>query len=423
MKKLHTILLALGIIFLVVLIGRAGLSQLWRQLALLGWGLIPIVIAEGVAELFHAVSWRYCLSQPYCRTPLSRLVRIHFAGYAIGYLTPTAFVTGEVAKAALLAEPRHRPEAVSAVLVGKLSFALAHIFFVAAGSIVLLPVLQLAPALRSALLLVSGALAVGTILFLLLQKHGKLSVVVKWLVARNILTNPLQRLVLPLERLDETLKSFHRERPWDLARSVSWHVLGYSVGIFATWYVLFLLTDSRGWAVAARVWCLVMWFDLVTFAVPLSLGALEGGRLVAFQTLGFGALSGMTFGIATRLAQLFWVGLGLFNYALLLPRKTPIRRKPTGLESRVLVAQRRNRATNGQSRAGEEDVTEVQFPPRARQIGSRLDFGPMAKGAGWTDDRTMSLASGTNGGGSMGTTHRLPQSPSRKSNNQSTQQL
>jgi hypothetical protein len=423
MKKLHTILLALGIIFLVVLVWRAGLSQLWRQLALLGWGLIPIIIAEGVAELFHAVGWRYCLSEPYRRTSLVRLIRIHFAGYAVGYLTPTASVTGEVAKAALLAEPRHRPEAVSAVLVGKLSFALAHIFFVAAGSIVLLPVLQLAPALRTPLVVVTGALAVGTILFLLLQKHGKLSVLVKWLVVRNILTNPLQRLVLPMERLDETLKSFHRERPWDLARSVSWHVLGYLVGIFATWYVLFLLTDSREWAVAARIWCLVMWFDLVTFAVPLSLGVLEGGRLAAFQTFGFGPLSGITFGIATRLAQLFWVGLGLFNYALLIPRKTLIKRKSTALESRVLVAQRRNHATNVQSRAAEAGVAEVQFPPPARQIGSGLDFGPMAKGAGWADDRTMSLASGTNGEGSMGTTHRLPQSPSRKPNNQSTRQL
>ena len=414
MKKLHTILLALGIIFLVVLIWRAGFSQLWAQLALLGWGLIPIIIAEGVAELFHAVSWRYCLSEPYRRLSLLRLARIHFAGYAIGYLTPTASVAGEVAKAALLAEPRHRPEAVSAVLIGKLSFALAHLFFVAAGSIVLLPVLYLAPPLRTALLLVSGALAAGTIIFLLLQMHGKLSVLVKWLVARNILAHSLQRFILPMERLDEALKLFHRERPWDLVRSVFWHVLGYLVGIFATWYVLFLLTDSRGWTVAARVWCLVLWFDLVTFAVPLSLGVLEGSRLAAFQTFGFGALSGMTFGIATRLAQLFWVGLGLLNYALLISRKIPIERNPASVVSPARVAQRRHHVTNLQSRGAEEEVVELELPP-AREIGSRLDLGPMAKGASWTDDQTMSLVSGTNGEGTAGTTHKLPQSISRKS--------
>jgi len=323
MKKLHTFLLAFGFAFLVFLIWRAGLPQLWQQLALLGWGLVPIVIAEGVAELFHAISWRYCLSGPHRRISLLRLARIHFAGYAISYLTPTASVAGEVAKAALLAEDRHRPEAISAVVIGKLSFALAHLFFVAAGSIVLLPVLRLPPVLRTALLLVSATLAAGTIAFLLLQKRGKLSVLLKWMVARNIFAKRLQRFVIPMEQLDETLKTFHRERPWDLARSVGWHVLGYLIGIFATWYVLFLLTDSRAWMVAAQIWCLVLWFDLVTFAVPLSLGVLEGGRFAAFQAFGFGALPGMTFGIVTRLAQLFWAGFGLINYALMIARIEP----------------------------------------------------------------------------------------------------
>jgi uncharacterized protein (TIRG00374 family) len=327
MKKLHTFLFALGLAFLIFIIWRTGLAQLWRQLTLLGWGLIPIVIAEGIAELFHAVSWRYCLSEPHRRISLLRLARIHFAGFAISYLTPTASVGGEVAKAVLLAEDRHHPEAASAVVIGKLSFALAHLFFVAAGSIVLLPVLNLPPALQTALLIVGSALAAGSIIFLLLQKHGKLSSLVKWLVARNICAKTLQRFVLPMERLDETLKTFHRERPWDLVRSVVWHVLGYLVGIFATWYVLLLLTDSREWMVAARIWCLVLWFDLVTFAVPLSLGVLEGGRFAAFHAFGFGALPGMAFGIATRLAQLFWAVLGLINYVLL--ARQQVKRRPS----------------------------------------------------------------------------------------------
>ena len=324
MKKLHTVLLTLGFAFLIFLVWRTGLPQLWRQLTLLGWGLIPIVIAEGVGELFHAISWRYCLSGPHRRLSLLRLARIHFAGYAISFLTPTASIAGEVTKGVLLAGRRQEgPEAVSAVIIGKLSTALAHLSLIAVGSIVLLPVLQLPSALRTALILSSAALAAGIVIFLLLQKYGKLGVLMRWLVARNILAKTLRRVLPSIEQVDETLKTFYRERPWDFAQSVFWHWLGFAAGIFSTWYVLFLLAEESAFIVAARVWCLVLWFDLVTFAVPFSLGVLEGGRAVAFHAFGFSALPGLAFGIVTRLAQLVWATFGLVNYALMVAHIAP----------------------------------------------------------------------------------------------------
>jgi len=173
--------------------------------------------------------------------------------------------------------------------------------------------------LRAALVLGSATLAGGTVVFLVLQKHGKLGALVRWLIARNVCAKALRSILRPVERVDDALKAFYREQPWDLARSVFWHLVGYVIGIFTTWYFLFLLAEDRGVIVAARIWCLVLWFDLVTFAVPLNLGVLEGGRLVAFRVFGFGGLPGMTFGIVSRVAQLFWAGFGLINYALLIP--------------------------------------------------------------------------------------------------------
>jgi hypothetical protein len=337
MRKVHLLLLVVGLAFLVFLIWRTGLHNLWQQFALLGWGLIPIVIAEGVAELFHAISWRYCFSRPRRRISLLRLFRIHLAGYAVNFLTPTASLAGEVTKAALLAGNRQTPEAVSAVVVGKLSFGLAHLLFVAAGSIVLLPVLPLPPALRAVLLVSGATLATGILAFLLLQKNGKLSVFLRWLVARKLFAKALRGLVLPMEQVDKTLKAFYREQPWDLVWSVLWHLLGYAVGFFVTWYFLFLLTEGRGWIVSARIWFLVLWCDLVTFAVPLNLGVLEGGRLMAFRSFGFGALPGMTFGMAARLTQLFWAGFGLINYALLIGR-TPARRTSPPLHETFIIS-------------------------------------------------------------------------------------
>jgi hypothetical protein len=316
-------LFAAGLAFLVFLVWRTGVHQLWRQFTLLGWGLIPIVVAEGVAEFLHAISWRYCFRSARRRIPLARLFQIHIAGYAINFLTPTASVAGEVTKAALLAGNRRGPDAVSAVVIGKLSFALAHPLFVAVGSIIFLPVMNFPPVLRAALVFGSATLAGGMVVFLLLQKHGKLGAFVRGLIARDVFAKTLRSVVRPIERVDDALKAFYREQPWDLAKSVLLHLLGYMVGIFTTWYFLFLLGEDRGLIVAARIWCLVLWFDLVTFAVPLNLGVLEGGRLVAFRVFGFGGLPGMTFGMVSRVAQLFWAGFGLINCALLIPRTRP----------------------------------------------------------------------------------------------------
>ena len=63
-----------------------------------------------------------------------------------------------------------------------------------------------------------------------------------------------------------------------------------------------------------------MWFDLLGFAVPLNLGVMEGSRIVALRAIGYNAVLGMTYGMAFRLAQLFWAGFGLVNYALMIPK-------------------------------------------------------------------------------------------------------
>jgi uncharacterized membrane protein YbhN (UPF0104 family) len=325
MKKLHAGLFLLGFAFLVFLIARTGIGPLWRQLTMLGWGLIPLILAEGLAEFFHAISWRYCFPVSPRSIPLARLLRIHLAGYAINFSTPGGAVAGEVAKAALLTEKSSGTEAMAAVLVGKLSMALGHLLFVILGSAILLSELRWPPALQAALMLGVVVMAAAIILFLFLQEEGKLSPVLRWLMARRLCPKRLRRFIRPLEQVDETLKVYYRERPSDFVWAVFWHLLGYSVGIFMTWYFLVLVEGHADVAAAARVWVLAVWIDLMTFVVPMNLGVLEGGRLVAFRLVGFGVLPGVSFGLVTRMAQLTWAGIGLINYALMISGKSAIR--------------------------------------------------------------------------------------------------
>ena len=115
MKKLNVILLILGVVFLGWLIHKIGLRELSLELTSLGWGLVPFILGEGIAEMIHTIGWRHCLSGPNRTLSWIQLFRIRMAGYAINYLTPTGALGGEVTRVALLASNQRGPEAVSGV--------------------------------------------------------------------------------------------------------------------------------------------------------------------------------------------------------------------------------------------------------------------------------------------------------------------
>jgi hypothetical protein len=329
MKKFHAILLVLGVTLFAYLLRNVGAAELWRELGVLGWGLVPLILGEGVAEMVHTVGWRYCLSGPLRSLPWTTLFRIRMAGYAINYLTPTAALGGEVTKGVLLAQHHRGPEATSGVLIGKLCFALAHLVFVAIGALFVLSGLPLPRPLWFAMLACGTILATGMTTFLLLQKHGKLGAVIRWLAARKPAHQTLNGLARNVTAVDQTMMRFYRERPLDLTLAIVWHLAGYSIGIVQTFLFFRFLHYDAGLAVAAGAWFLGMWFDLLTFAVPLNLGTLEGTRVVGLQALGYSALTGMTYGFALRLAQIFWACFGLASYALLSSRApVPSRREP-----------------------------------------------------------------------------------------------
>jgi hypothetical protein len=333
MKKLHNLLLVLGIALLAFLLWKIGFEELWRELALLGWGLAPLMLGEGVAEMIHTLGWRHCLSGSLKSLPWWTLFRIRMAGYAFNYLTPTAALGGELTKGALLAEHQPGPDAASGVLIGKVCFALAHLIFVALGAVLVLWKMHLPRALWLTMVICGGLLATGIVSFLLLQKYGKLGTLVRWLAANKRPDHPLQKAAREITSVDQAMMRFYQDRPADLLMAISWHVVGYMVGMAQTWFFFRLLHADASWRAAAGMCFLGMWFDLLTFAVPLNLGTLEGTRILAFQSFGYTAVMGMTYGLALRLAQIFWTGFGLLSHALLVRNSTSTHKVHTAAAS------------------------------------------------------------------------------------------
>jgi hypothetical protein len=134
--------------------------------------------------------------------------------------------------------------------------------------------------------------------------------------------------------VDEALRTFYVRQPRNLWLAVGWHLAGFSITILQAWFILYLLKQGTSLPLAATVAFLGMWCDLLTFAVPMNMGSLEGTRIVVFKAIGRSAAAGMTYGLAIRLAQIAWSVLGLALYGWLVSKENkPNEISPTPLAS------------------------------------------------------------------------------------------
>lgn len=316
MKKLNIALLSLGFGFLAYLVWRVGPGELGKQVLEVGWGVIPLILCEGLANVIHTLGWRHCITNSHPRVPLSRLFRMAMAGFAINYLLPTASVGGEASRAALLAGHQPAPEAVSSVLLDKLSTAIAHLLLALCGAVFVLWYGKIPSQMWAAMAVTTLLLAGGMGVFLLIQRHGKLGALLRWLSDRGLGGAWALEAARHVSKVDDALKLFYRERPLDFALSVWWHLIGHSAAILQTWLFLWLVHQPAAFSKVACAAFLGLWFDLLTFAIPLNLGALEGSRIVALKAIGNNAPIGMAFGVSVRIAQVFWACFGLISYGL-----------------------------------------------------------------------------------------------------------
>lgn len=322
MKKFHCAAIGCGILLLGFLVWETGLDALWREIALLGLGLVPFTLIEGIVFFFHTIGFRYCLSPELRATPFHRLFGIFLSGHAVNYFTPTATIGGEVVKAVLLTNGRSGEnsgsgtDAATGVIIGKLAYALTQFGYAFLGSIVILSRINLPSAGFTLMFAGSALVGAGIIAFLLVQKYGKLGSILRWLAARNIGGKTLKKAAGYVSEVDSALSGFYRDRPLDLVLSVFWHAVGMSFSIVKAWYFLYLLSDGD-LALAAGVWFLGTWLDLVTFPIPLEIGVQESIRVIVFTALGFTMAMGLTYGLALRIEQIFWAIVGFAAYGLL----------------------------------------------------------------------------------------------------------
>ncbi len=334
MRWFHRLMLLLGSALFVWLVSRVGLAAVWEEASKLGWGIVVIILIDGLGDLLHTWGWQRCFTREH-KPGLLRLWWPHLAGAAVNYVTPTATLGGEVIKGTLVPRGIPGPEIAASLTINKLTVTLADLILAVAGVSVLVASASLAPewklgALAGGLLFVGGTLA-----FWVLQRRGQLAGLVgrRSVLQRLFGEERAARVAHLSEEIDQRIADFHAAGRGDAVVSTLLHLAGKAIGVVQLALFFYWLGVPVGPFGVVSIFLVARAIELAAFFVPASLGTQEGGLMLAMSVVGVPVSLGLTFSLVLRLEQVFWTGIGFVAYAGVLWKRRsqyPPAMRPTG---------------------------------------------------------------------------------------------
>ena len=321
-RGLQLACLALGVATLAVTVWAVGLDALVRDLRLIGWGLLAILLVESLGVALNTGAWMLAFPRGERSVGVPRLLAARLAGDAINYLTPSASVGGELLRVRLLAPEVPASVRWASVSVAKVGQSVAQVVFIFLGLALAWPRLaSLGPGLRglaAAMTAGAGVVAIGA------------AGAFVWAVGRGFWTTvrgAIERLGLgrllpaswtgPGENLDAALARLGSRR---LVASLACFVLGWAVGAAEIYLILRWTGAAVDWPTVLALETGSVLLDGMLFFVPAKVGTQEGSKVLLFAVLGLDPARGLTVGIVRRIRELTYAGLGLLALAWLSAR-------------------------------------------------------------------------------------------------------
>ena len=286
-----------------------------------GWAIVIFVLLEGVAILFAAWATVFCLLPKSRTLSILNLWKITLVERGISYLTPTAGVGGDIVKWSVFERYLPPTEAASTVMIYRLAHFLSKLLFCLVGAVPILMIVPLSAKLKLPLFIGTTLLGAGLIGFLVYQKKGLFTSSLDGTVGRFLGSRTREKVRNLTLSFDEHLRVYHREHSRDFwyANLILW--LGFAVGgVLQAWLFAVIVLKESSPAVAVVIWILGSWSDMVFFFVPAGIGTKEFARVLIFDALNFAPATGASFALILRIEELFWAGVGLLLYVLMVPK-------------------------------------------------------------------------------------------------------
>ena len=317
------LLLLLGIALCVLLVAKVGVAQISRDLCVMGWSLLGVVLLEFGVDVLNTIGWRYTFPIEERRVPFGSLFLARLAGTAFNQILPAAAVGGEPVKALLLRAHLPLSSTLASVITGKLTYSVAQALFACAGVLFAFQAFALPEGLRRGLIAALALTICGICIFLWLQRRGLFATAASVTRRLGVPDRWSHAIEYATHFLDQRVRDFHVDRPLDFLLCVGCHIAGLLLGVLQVYLLLSWLGLPAWFTTCFTIEALAVVIQAAAFMVPGSVGVQEGGKVMIFTALGLPPAAGLSVGIAFRLNQVVGIALGLAAYAVLHWRQPP----------------------------------------------------------------------------------------------------
>lgn len=299
-RALRVIVLAGALLLMAVLLARLGPRRIAEQLASVGAGALWLLLAYALGTAIGALPW-YLLLPRGARPTLRAAIASRFAASGANAIVPLFGLGGEPARLLWLG-PAHRAAGVAAIVIDRVTYAVASALFLAAGAGAAIHVSGLPRA--HAITAAAGAAALLALAALAI-----------WLLARHRLGDRIHRLVRRLRRraapegtsfgaeVDHQLDEILRRRG-RVVIAVGLGVLArvaFGAEIYAGFRVLGVSLSPATALVFAAVPVLLAFVGAI---VPSQLGIQEGSQALVARAIGLEPTTAVAVVLLQRIRQL-----------------------------------------------------------------------------------------------------------------------
>jgi putative membrane protein len=315
----------IGITAFVAVLLLNGFADIVRGVAVIGWGLLAIVLVRLAALTFAGTAWGLTLGHRVSQ-PFSLYVGLRIVREAINALLPAVQVGGDIVGGRLLARfgvPAGL--AAGSILVDLLLQTVTQGLFAIAGLLALWLAFGDTPVVREiGWGLIIAVPALGG--FFVAQRMGLFALIDSGM---GVLQRFLPGLVpdRPID-LQSGLREIYTARTRIAAASVI-HLLGWSTGILEIWLALDRMGLPSSFAEALVLESLGQAVRSAAFAVPGALGIQEGGFILLGSLFGLSSTAAVSLSLVKRLPDLA-IGLpGLAAWQIVELRNVKLLRRGT----------------------------------------------------------------------------------------------
>ncbi|MCH2277388.1 MAG: TIGR04282 family arsenosugar biosynthesis glycosyltransferase [Vicinamibacterales bacterium] len=309
---LHVSTTAIGLLLFVFFVRRAGIADIAAGIASVGWGFLLLLALSGFRFAMRAFAWTLCV-KPSARLTFRDALKATLAGDALGNMTPLGPLVSEPAKVALVTHRIPSTDALAALAIENLFYALSVALFVTVGLIALMVRLGTG----TGWWFVGGVLVAGGMMAIL-AVHAvmwrRLSLASRWHAS---LSRPwrggwLDNSLSWLCALESRMQAAYPRKHVALGPIAVVDGLFHAAALAETYLALAFVTGSSPSWLDAFLFESVNRTIMVAFKfVPLRVGVDEASTGLFADLLQFGTATGVTIAVIRKARMLCWLAVGV----------------------------------------------------------------------------------------------------------------